>query len=60
MEVRSQFHVSATRPQGEDPPVPTEQETGWAPESVWTLWACRESNAGQPTRRYTDWATTAQ
>jgi hypothetical protein len=43
-------------PPGKEPPVPTVQEAGWAPEPVWTQWlegnssACRGSNPGRPVR----------
>jgi hypothetical protein len=36
MEVSGQFHAPATLPPEKEPLVPTEQEAGWAPESVWT------------------------
>jgi hypothetical protein len=43
-------------PPGKEPPVPTVQEAGWAPEPVWdaevrrqTLWPYRESNLDIPT-----------
>jgi hypothetical protein len=58
-------------PQGKGAPVPIVQETGWAPEPVWTqrleekiLCLCRGSNLDRPivqplVRHYTDWATPA-
>jgi hypothetical protein len=64
---------SASRPAlplGKEPPVPTGQEVGWAPEPVWKTWRrenfCfhRDSNsdpsAVQPLASlYTDWAISA-
>jgi hypothetical protein len=35
MEVSGQLHTPADLPPGKEPPVPTGQEVGWAPESVW-------------------------
>jgi hypothetical protein len=46
-------------PPGKEPPVPTVQEAGWAPEPVWKqrlkriLCLCRESNPGFPVRSHT-------
>jgi hypothetical protein len=34
-----QLHDLAALPQEKEPPVPTgQEEAGWAPEPVWTLW----------------------
>jgi len=38
MEVSGQLHVPAALAPGKQPPVPTDQEVGWAPEQVWTWW----------------------
>jgi hypothetical protein len=38
MEVSGQLHTPATLALGEGTPVLTEQEAGWAPEGVYTLW----------------------
>jgi hypothetical protein len=55
-------------PPGKGPPVPIGQETGWAPEPVWTQGLEEKSSApvGDRTpivqsvvRHYTDWATAA-
>jgi hypothetical protein len=55
-------------PPGKGPPVPTGEETGWAPEPVWTQGLEKKSSAsaGDRTpivhpvvRHYTDWATAA-
>jgi hypothetical protein len=55
-------------PPGKEPPVPTVQEAGWAPEPVWTQRVEENSsaNVGNRTqavqsvvRPYTDWATPA-
>ena len=35
-----QLHASSGSPPGKEPSVPTEYETGWAPERVWT--SCEE------------------
>jgi hypothetical protein len=65
---------SASRPgcalsPGTEPPLPTIQETGWVPETVWTqrlektsFHLCRGSSLIHPfvqpvVRHYTDWAT---
>jgi hypothetical protein len=32
------FYVLAALPTGKAPPLPTEQEAGWASEPVWTVW----------------------
>jgi hypothetical protein len=62
---------SASRPGRALPPVPTGQEAGWAPESVWiqrseekSSCLCRASNLDCPVvqsvvRHYTDWPTPA-
>jgi hypothetical protein len=53
-------------PPGKEPPVPTVQEVGWAPEPVWTQRLEEKSFASvvdripavqSVVRRYTDWAT---
>jgi hypothetical protein len=55
-------------PPGKEPPVPTVQEAGWAPEPVWMQRLEEKSSAsvGDRTpafrsvvRHYTDWATPA-
>jgi hypothetical protein len=51
-------------PRGKEPPVHIEQEAGWAPEPVWTLWRREQSCIAwnrtpvvQPVARcYADWA----
>jgi hypothetical protein len=43
MEVSGQLHAPAALHPRKQPPEPIEQETGWAPEPVWTL--CRRNNA---------------
>jgi hypothetical protein len=37
-----QLHAPVALPPGKEPPVPTGEETGWAPEEVRMLW--REKN----------------
>jgi hypothetical protein len=37
-KVSGQLHVQPVLAPGQKTPVPTEYETGWAPEPVWTLW----------------------
>jgi hypothetical protein len=65
-----QLEVPASLPPGKEPPVPIGQETGWAPETVWTTWSrensllYRDSNSDlsvvQPVdSRYTDYAIPA-
>jgi hypothetical protein len=63
MEVSGQFHAPASLPPGKEPSVPTVSESGWAPETVWTLWNREKSlsPAGSRipavqsvARRYTD------
>jgi hypothetical protein len=39
MEVCGQLHILAALTLGKEPPVHIAQETGWAPEPVWTLYA---------------------
>jgi hypothetical protein len=39
MKVSGQLQAPAALPPGEKLPVPIEQEAGWVPESVWTLWS---------------------
>jgi hypothetical protein len=56
MGVSGQDHVpAALYPPGKGPPVPIVQETGWAPEPVWTqrleeksFRLCRGSNLDSP------------
>jgi hypothetical protein len=57
-----------TLPPEKEPPVPTVQEAGWAPESVWTQRLEEKSSASvadrtpavqSVVRHYTDWATRA-
>jgi hypothetical protein len=36
--VSGQLHTPAALPPGKEPPVPTGQEAGWAPEPVWKTW----------------------
>jgi len=43
MEVIGQLIAPATLLWGKEPPVPTGQETGWAPKPVWTQWQREES-----------------
>jgi hypothetical protein len=57
MEVSGQLHAPASLPPGKyPPPVPIEQEAGWAPEPIWTLWRweksfpCLEWKPGRPAR----------
>jgi hypothetical protein len=59
MEVSDgQLHATVALLQGKEPPVPIEQEAGWAPEPVWTQrWRrqkkfgpCLDLNPGLPTR----------
>jgi hypothetical protein len=68
MEASGQLHAPAALPSGKEPPVPMEQEAGWAPEPAWTLWSKEKclSPAGNRTpavqpvaHRYTDWAIPA-
>ena len=35
MEARGQIHALAALSPGEKNPVPTEQEAGWTPQTVW-------------------------
>jgi len=37
MEVGSESDTSTALPPGKNPPVPIEQDAGWAPEPVWML-----------------------
>jgi hypothetical protein len=55
-------------PPGKEPPVPSGQEAGWAPEPVWTQWLEEKSSVSVGDRtlvvqfiasHYTDWATPA-
>jgi hypothetical protein len=51
MEVSGHLHAPTDLPSGKKPPVPTGQEAGWAPGSVWML--CRREKsctAGNLTR----------
>jgi hypothetical protein len=34
MEVGGQLHVSSILPPGKEPPVPTEEDAGWAPKTI--------------------------
>jgi hypothetical protein len=67
MDVSGHRHApAALYPRGKDPPVPIEQEAGWASELVWTqrleeeyFRLCRGSNLDGPVvqpaaRHYTD------
>jgi hypothetical protein len=61
MGVSGKHHTPAVLyPQGKDPPVPTVQEAGWAPELVWMQ---REEKSNPVIQsvvgHYTDWATAA-
>jgi hypothetical protein len=38
MKVSGQLHAPAALAPGKEPPASIVQETGWAPESFWTLW----------------------
>jgi hypothetical protein len=38
IELSCQIHAPSLYTRGNKPQVPTPQETGWAPEPVWTLW----------------------
>jgi hypothetical protein len=64
----SASHPGSVLPWEKDPPIPTEQEAGWAPEPVWMQRLEEKSSAsvGDQTpviqsivRHYTDWATPA-
>jgi hypothetical protein len=55
-------------PPGKEPPVPTVQEAGWAPEAVWTQMVEKKSSASvgdrtpavlSAVRHYTEWVTPA-
>jgi hypothetical protein len=50
MEVSGQLHASAALSSGNESPVPIAQESGWAPESVCTLWR-REEKRREEKRR---------
>jgi hypothetical protein len=60
---RSASRPGRALPPDKEPPVPTVQEAGWAPEPVWTRGLEGKSSAsvGDRTpavvRHYTDWAT---
>jgi hypothetical protein len=45
MEVSVHLHASATLPLKKKLSFSIEQEAGWAPESVWTLWSKQKSLA---------------
>jgi hypothetical protein len=65
MGVSGQHHApAALYPRVKDPPVPTVQEAGWAPEPVWTHRIEKKSSASVGDRtpvvqsvvtHYTDW-----
>jgi hypothetical protein len=38
-----QLHAPVALPLRKEPPVPIEQEAGWAPEAVWTTWRGEKS-----------------
>jgi hypothetical protein len=69
MGVSGQRHaLAALYPPGKGPPVPIEQEAGWAPEPVWMQRLEEKSSASvgdwtpvvqSVVRHYTDWATPA-
>jgi hypothetical protein len=68
MEVSGQLHAPAVLLPEKEPPVPTEQEAGWAPKPVWKLWsigtptapAVNRNPVVEPVaRRYTGYATRA-
>jgi hypothetical protein len=70
MGVSGQRHAPSRRalPSGKGPPVPIEQEAGWAPEPIWTQGLEEKSSApvGDRTtivepvvRHYTNWAAAA-
>jgi hypothetical protein len=57
MEVSGQLQAPAALSPGQMPPVPTGEETRWAPEMVWMRWRgeknpsfSQESNLGRPAR----------
>jgi hypothetical protein len=41
--VSGQLHSPALLSAGQEPPIPTEYEGGWDPESLWALWRRQES-----------------
>jgi hypothetical protein len=45
MEVSGLLHAPAALPPWREPPVPTGQEAGWNPESVWTRYWYGEYSA---------------
>jgi hypothetical protein len=45
MKASGQFHDPAALPPRKYPPAPVREETGWAPESVWTVWSTEKSHA---------------
>ena len=45
MEVACQLQTPSTLHTVKQPLIPTEQENGWAPESVWTFWRRQKSLA---------------
>ena len=45
LKVIGQFHVLTALRREKEPPVPTEYEAGWAPESVQMLWRREKSCA---------------
>jgi hypothetical protein len=48
--VSGQLHASAALPPVKESSVPTRQEAGWDPETIWTH--SRESNPGHPARSW--------
>jgi hypothetical protein len=43
--IRDQLHTGRFSPRGKSPRYVIEQEAGWAPERIWTLWRRRKSLA---------------
>jgi hypothetical protein len=38
LEVRGHIHAPSALPKAKEHPASIEQEAGWAPEPVWTMW----------------------